>query len=361
MNFYSFHIGDYASKTRHLSWEEDAAYRRLLDVYYGTEKPLPAEKRVIYRLVVAMTAKQRQAVDTILSEFFVLQPDGFHNDRCDQDLAGYQSKRDKARAAAELSVQVRQKNNSQIRADRMDAARAKATHTAKEWQAMLDATGRQCVKCGGEGPLEKDHIVPIYQGGTDGIDNLQPLCRACNAAKGPDSTDHRPSGWRENVEQTLNASSADAQRPLSERLAPTTQHPITTPSKEVSSVVARARPPDLEARLREAAGWQSDPSTNLFVTGPIEGLLQNGADLDLDVLPVIRQLAPKARGRSWKFFVTAIAQARDDRVSASKIVSAPPDRRNGYGKPPARKSTVDTIMETLGDRDGEGGPPFRQN
>ena len=27
MNYYPFHIGDYLSATRHLSWEEDAAYR----------------------------------------------------------------------------------------------------------------------------------------------------------------------------------------------------------------------------------------------------------------------------------------------------------------------------------------------
>ena len=40
MNYYPFHIGDYLSATRHLSWEEDAAYRRLLDTYYTTEKPV---------------------------------------------------------------------------------------------------------------------------------------------------------------------------------------------------------------------------------------------------------------------------------------------------------------------------------
>ena len=44
MNFYPFHIGDYASATRHLTWIEDAAYRRLLDVYYVKEGPLPKHK-----------------------------------------------------------------------------------------------------------------------------------------------------------------------------------------------------------------------------------------------------------------------------------------------------------------------------
>ncbi len=126
------------------------------------------------------------------------------------------------------------------------------------------------------------------------------------------------------------------------------------------SVVARATPMDLEGRLREAAGWQSDPSPNLFVTGPIEGLIANGADLELDVLPVIRGLAPKARGRSWKFFTSAIAQARDDRVSASEIVSPPQDRRPGHVQRPQRKSTVDTILGNLGDWSAESDPPAGQ-
>jgi len=57
----------------------------------------------------------------------------------------------------------------------------------------------QCVKCGFEfSPLsahtrvQKDHIVPIYLGGSDGIENLQPLCIRCNTKKTRDTTDYRP-------------------------------------------------------------------------------------------------------------------------------------------------------------------------
>lgn len=78
--------------------------------------------------------------------------------------------------------------HKQIRAQRLIEARSKGTHTADEWSAVLAHFSYRCVRCGctPEGRPCKDHIKPIYQGGSDAIDNLQPLCRQCNTAKGPD-------------------------------------------------------------------------------------------------------------------------------------------------------------------------------
>ena len=78
MNYYEHHIGDYAEATAHLSFVEDAAYSRMIRKYYATEKPLPADIKAVQRLVGARTKEEREAVDTVLHEFFELQDDGWH-------------------------------------------------------------------------------------------------------------------------------------------------------------------------------------------------------------------------------------------------------------------------------------------
>ena len=100
MNYYPFHIGDYVSATRHLSWEEDAAYRRLLDTYYVQEKPLPADLRAVCRLVLATTDSQREAVRVVLDEFFELTEDGWINSRADAEIHAMREKQQKQRDKA---------------------------------------------------------------------------------------------------------------------------------------------------------------------------------------------------------------------------------------------------------------------
>ena len=89
-----------------------------------------------------------------------------------------------------------------LRSERLAASRELATHSKREWFA-ISLLFPWCVRCGDrEADLEKDHIIPICHGGSDGIENLQPLCGRCNSAK-MDMVDHRPADWRERMDALL--------------------------------------------------------------------------------------------------------------------------------------------------------------
>jgi uncharacterized protein YdaU (DUF1376 family) len=92
LNYYEHHIGDYDSATAHLSWAEDMAYTRLMRLYYRKEVPPPADVAEACRLIRAQSKEQKQAVEAVLKEFFVLSPDGWRQKRCDADIERYQKK-----------------------------------------------------------------------------------------------------------------------------------------------------------------------------------------------------------------------------------------------------------------------------
>jgi uncharacterized protein YdaU (DUF1376 family) len=96
VNFYPHHIGDYLTATAHLTWHEDCAYRRLLDVYYSREQALPTEIAQACRLVRAASKDERKAVETVLTEFFTLTDSGWSHSRCEEEI-------EKAKVAAARS------------------------------------------------------------------------------------------------------------------------------------------------------------------------------------------------------------------------------------------------------------------
>lgn len=99
MHYYQFNIGDYVSSTQHLDENEDLAYRRMLDIYYSKELPLPEDQKSIARLIRMRTHSESIAV--VLYEFFTLKKDGYHCVRADKEILAFQSKSDKARKSAE--------------------------------------------------------------------------------------------------------------------------------------------------------------------------------------------------------------------------------------------------------------------
>ena len=101
MNYYEHHIGDYAEATAHLTFIEDATYSRLIRKYYATEKPLPMDVKFVQRLINARSKEEKNAVISVLNEFFTLTDDGWRQERCDHEIARFKDRQIKARRSAE--------------------------------------------------------------------------------------------------------------------------------------------------------------------------------------------------------------------------------------------------------------------
>lgn len=216
-----WYTGDYRRDTPHLSMMEHGAYRQMLDFCWDQRGPLPLDERRIFAICNARSAEEMGAVRNVLAEFFVKMDDGHYNKRIQQEIercsaisgkrAGAARERWKARDSlkeiADHHADSSGQDYSRPRSARMAQARAKARHSDAEWSAMVAAHGGRCVKCGtGDFDPVKDHILPIYQGGDDGIENIQPLCAKCNAAKGSEVTDYRIAAWRDAIAGILQAS-----------------------------------------------------------------------------------------------------------------------------------------------------------
>jgi uncharacterized protein YdaU (DUF1376 family) len=199
--WFPLYVADYLAKTGHLTQGQHGAYLLLLLHYYATRKPIPADRLSLQRICRSFAGYEDTAVDAVLKYFFELRSDGWHNARIDEELekAELISGARRAAAAKKWGKDATTSRSVTPRGRRLANARMIGTHIEEEWVMLLEICGYKCLKCSAE-DVVKDHIVPLYQGGADSIDNLQPLCRSCNSSKGPDRTDYRPENWRELLE-----------------------------------------------------------------------------------------------------------------------------------------------------------------
>lgn len=107
MHYYQHHIGDFIKATSRLSDSQAMAYLRLLWMYYDSEKPLQDNPKVLaFQLGIG-----QEEVELLLHSFFTLKEDGWHQTRCDQEIADYRAFLEKKSNAGRASAE-RRKNNS---------------------------------------------------------------------------------------------------------------------------------------------------------------------------------------------------------------------------------------------------------
>lgn len=110
MNYYPFHIGDYAAHTQRLSLMEDLAYRRMIDAYYLDERPFNGCSSDVARAIGMLD--HMEAVEYVLGKFFQHDENGFSNNRCDEEIAHFHDKQAKASNAGRASAERRLKQKS---------------------------------------------------------------------------------------------------------------------------------------------------------------------------------------------------------------------------------------------------------
>ncbi len=143
MHHYPRNIGDWMTATAHLSDVEECIYSRMTDQYYARELPLPLEMVSVCRLVRATTPAAKRAVPVILGEFFTEQPDGWHQKRCDEEIAKYREKSAKARASAYAGVSERSANAQRTLSERSPDIQANAELNKKQETEPLTKEGQK--------------------------------------------------------------------------------------------------------------------------------------------------------------------------------------------------------------------------
>ena len=179
---YQYYAADFDEDTASWECDEVGIYQRLLNYsWINGWKPnegLPDDLKRLAR-IARCSYKKFQKGWTIISKKFFLNGNGFLiNRRLEEQRTITLTWRKKSKEGGKRSARLR-------------AAKRKGTHTEEQWLLLISAANSVCPRCKSiTGHFDKDHVIPIYQGGSDSIENIQPLCAKCNSQKGPERTDY---------------------------------------------------------------------------------------------------------------------------------------------------------------------------
>jgi 5-methylcytosine-specific restriction endonuclease McrA/endogenous inhibitor of DNA gyrase (YacG/DUF329 family) len=107
---------------------------------------------------------------------------------------------EKNREYINSSSQAWAKNNRSKRNELQQNRRSAGYVTKKEREELMSLFDRKCAHCGSLERLEIDHITPVSCGGLTVRENLQVLCRSCNASKGKGEKSKMPKPTNHNIQ-----------------------------------------------------------------------------------------------------------------------------------------------------------------
>jgi len=161
MNYYPFHLGDYAIDTTHLSNEEDLCYRRAIDLYMLQEGPLQANEANAKQTLSRRLRVDEQTLQSVLNEFFTLTESGWEHTRCNAEIARFRAKSEKAKAAGTLGGKGKQANAKQTLSE-CKANQEPITNNHKPRTNGADASAESKPKRASQAqPIDDEHLTKL--------------------------------------------------------------------------------------------------------------------------------------------------------------------------------------------------------
>lgn len=85
------------------------------------------------------------------------------------------------------------KKSSTAKSRRRDREeKAEGSFASQQWEEVKSRYENKCLRCGSSNDLVPDHVQAMHVGGSNRIENIQPLCSPCNIWKGLKTIDYRP-------------------------------------------------------------------------------------------------------------------------------------------------------------------------
>lgn len=137
--WYAFYPKDYQQKAAHLTMLQHGAYRLLLDHYYASAKPLPANADGLHRVCRAFASDEQAAIAFVLAEFFVLDARGYTQDRVEEELKKADALSETRRKAAKTRY------SDPVQLQSKSTANAGHLHTQSQSQSQIEDTSLRSV------------------------------------------------------------------------------------------------------------------------------------------------------------------------------------------------------------------------